>query len=404
MANKLEVQTTKNMVVKEKIIQEEIVKDVDIKEIEKDKISNKKKKKEKKIPKIKDIKFLVIDIGTDSIKFLEAKKKKKYIYITEAWKMKSPKEILENGNLKESDILGKTIFTELKKRRITTKNVGFTSIPGSLISQEVCILVNDNMTIEDKEKNIIEELNENLDINFDDYQVQCIEMDKLQEGDINKLKIVALIYPIKEINSYLELTSNIKSVPYALDITNNSLQKFFNYITKINDKEIDKNKTNLLIDIGKNTFNISIIENEKIKLIKKLEISQEMIDRTIAFKLGKDYEEAEEIKKEKCDLVKSDLDVDEKEVNKIIKSEINVWIEKLLKIVDSYNNNQTKKIEKIYIYGAGAKLSGLDKYLEEKIKIETEKIEIFDGIKFATNVNVSNYDQFINCIGTIIRF
>ncbi|MGL4992470.1 MAG: pilus assembly protein PilM [Sarcina sp.] len=399
MANKLEVQTTKDTVVKEKIIKE-----VDVKEIEKDKVTIKKKKKEKKVSKVKDIKFLVMDIGSDTIKFLEAKKKKKYIYITEAWKMQAPKEILENGDLKENDILGKTIFTELKKRRITTKSIGFTSIPSSLISQEIYISVNENMTVEEKEKNIIDELNEILDINFDDYQVQCIEMDKFQEDNINKMKIIALIYPIKEINSYLELASEIKTIPYALDITNNSLQKFFNYITKINDKEINKEKPNLLIDIGKNTFNISIIEDKKLKLMKKLEISQEMIDRTIAFKLGKTYEEAEEIKKEKCNLVKFNLDIDEKEINKIIKDEIKIWIEKLLKIIDSYNDKQIKKIEKIYIYGAGTKLNGLDKYLEEKIKIETEKIETFDGIKLAANVNISNYDQFINCIGTIIRF
>ena len=108
---------------------------------------------------------------------------------------------------------------------------------------------------------------------------------------------------------------------------------------------------------------------------------------------------------ERCDLMRTDFDDEQdREINQVIKEKVSVWTDEVARILQFYANKAQQRVDKIYIYGGGAKLNGLADYMQEKLDIETEKIDKFDGVEFARNISVANIDQFINTLGTVIRF
>lgn len=388
--NKLDVQTS-----------------VDEKGIDTGKTSVKKKKKIKKLPKIKDIKIVSIDIGSRYIKILEAKKKKDVISITSALKIEAPNDVVEKGELRNLPSIVNGINNAFAKWHISTKDISFTSIAGSVMSREISIIDSEEITATERRVLVENELRQYLPINLSDYQIQFTEAGKFEANGIKKLKVLVIVYPIKLIKSYLNVISDMgsKMKPCSLDVTNNSLQKFFKHVKTINEKPVDKEKVHLFIDMGRSTFNTSIISDGKLQFMRLIEASQDAIDKGIALRIGRSYEDAEQMKMEMCNLMATDIkDNEEAEVNNVIKSYVNTWIDELVRITHFYSNKEEKRVDKIYLYGGGSKLNGLAEYIEDRMNIDTERIVTFDGIEVANNVSVANIDQFINCIGTVIRF
>ncbi|MGL5069098.1 MAG: pilus assembly protein PilM [Sarcina sp.] len=379
-------------------------KDIDI---ETSKPVVKKKRKIKKLPKINDIKLVSIDIGSKYIKILEAKKKKDVIQITSALKIESPADIIEKGELRNIPAITNAIKMALMKWHIGTKDISFTSIAGSVMSREITIADTDEITVAERQMLVENELRQYLPINLADYQIQFTDAGKVEDKDgITKQRVLVIVYPIKLIKNFLSVISESGSKlrPCSLDITNNSLQKFFNHVKTINGKAIEREKAHLFIDMGRNTFNTSIIADGKLQFMRTVEASQDEIDRAIGLRIGKHYDEAEILKIEQCDLMGENLTDEQLEINDVTKSFVNKWIEDIARINQFYGSKEQQRVEKIYIYGGGAKLKGLAQYMQDRLELETERIETFDGIDLGKNINVGNIDQFINTLGTVIRF
>ena len=388
-------------------LQEAMQTGVEEKEIEISKPVVKKKRKIKKLPKINDIRLVSIDIGSKYIKILEAKKKKDVIQITSALKIESPADIVEKGELRNLPAITNALKMAFMKWHVSTKDISYTSIAGSVMSREITIADTDEITVSERQMLVENELRQYLPINLADYQIQFTDAGKVEGKDgTTKQKVLVIVYPIKLIKNFLSITdgAGTKLRPCSLDVTNNSLQKFFNHVKKINDKPVERNKVHLFIDMGRNTFNTSIIADGKLQFMRSIEASQDEIDRSIGLRIGKGYDEAEILKMEKCDLMGENLTDEQMEINEVTKSFVNRWVDDIARITQFYGNKEQQRVEKVYIYGGGAKLKGLAEYMEARLDLETEKIETFDGIDLGKNINVANIDQFINTIGTVIRF
>ena len=369
-----------------------------------------KKKKIPKLPKIKDVKLVSIDIGSKYIKILEAKKRNNIIHITSALKIESPNDIIEKGEIRNLPSIVNALNNTFMKWRISTKDISFNSISSGIMSREISIIDSEDITLSERQMLVENKLKEYLPINLEDYQIQFTVAGKFIEDEVKKLKVLVIVYPIKQIKSYLTVVSEMgnKLRPCSLDVTNNSVQKFFNHVNTINNKPVEKEKVHLFIDMGRNTFNASIIADGKLQFMRLIEASQDAIDRGIALRIGKSYEEAEVLKMEQCSLMHSEFDgelTDEQvEVTEVVKANVNGWIDEIKRLTQFYSNKEQRIVEKIYIYGGGAKLNGLADYMQDKIEVETERIVDFDGIEINKGVNIANIDQFINSIGTVIRF
>lgn len=365
-----------------------------------------KKKKIKKLPKIKDVKLVSIEIGSKYIKLIEAKKKRDIIHVNSAVKIEAPKETSSNGELHNLPNIAAVIKNALSKRHISTKNISFTGISNNVISREITILDSDEISLKERQILVENEIKQYLLINLEDYKIQFTDAGRFEEDGVKKMKVLVIAYPNKLIENYLTIIEGLgsKYKPCSLDVTNNSLQKVFKHINTINGKEIDKEKVYLFIDMGAESFNTSIINNKKLEFMRLLSGGGSEIDKQIAFKIGMTIEDAESEKIEKCNLMADEFAGVEKDVNKAIRDVVNGWIDEIERIIQFYNNKEQKRIDKIYLYGGGARLKGVSEFIQERLNIETEKIKSFDGVQLDKRVNIYSMDQFISTLGTVIRF
>ncbi|MGL5379677.1 pilus assembly protein PilM, partial [Clostridium sp.] len=100
------------------------------------------------------------------------------------------------------------------------------------------------------------------------------------------------------------------------------------------------------------------------------------------------------------------LDLDNNiEFNNEVRNIVDEMLEELGRVLQFYKNKTVgNKIDKIYIYGGLAELTGLDKYLSNNLKINTEKINTLGNVDI-TNKEILNESitSYINVIGSIIR-
>ena len=95
------------------------------------------------------------------------------------------------------------------------------------------------------------------------------------------------------------------------------------------------------------------------------------IDNALSQRLEISKKLVESMKIEKADLT-SILENDE--INDVIKEVISEWLSDLSRIIQFYKNKQRgNDIHKIYIYGGTSNIKGLEKAIEAKLNIKTEK-------------------------------
>lgn len=365
-------------------------------------ITFKRKPKARKVEspdKPKSVRVVGIDIGTSFIKIVEGRVKGEKIHIYKMDKLPTPKNILNDGIVEEIDITSMAIKSFLKNHKIKNKNLAFVSSSSTIISRELVVPYVDKL---EELRNLVEyEIQQFLFINLNNYEVQFMKSADVVDNGIDKQKIFAIIYPKNIIEVYRNLTEKMELNPYALDLTNNAIRKVANLAKFFNSDLLEKKSTNMFIDFGSNTINISIINQGRLDFIRTLPFGGQEIDNFIANSEAISLEDAEKLKIEK-------IDISTKEENNSLTDGVvrivDDWINDINRIIQFYaNKGSGKYINHIYLYGGASKLKGLDDYIEKRLRIPTANIFTVDNLEFDKGLAVSTVEEYINAIGALIR-
>lgn len=345
------------------------------------------------------VKLVGIDIGTNCIKVVEGKVKGGKIHISRMDKLPSPKDILSDGVIEQVDAVNLAIKSHLKSHGIKTKDLSFVSSSSTVISRE---LVVPYVEKEEELKSLVEyEIQQFLCINLNNYVVQFMKIEDVVVDGIEKQKILAIIYPKNIIESYKDLTTRMLLNPYALDLTNNAIKKVANLAKFFNADLLDKDKTNMFIDLGAKTINISIVNKGKLDFIRTLPVGGEAIDIFISNNKDIPLEAAEKLKMEQVDVGRRR---EKNELNDGVTSIVDEWASDINRIIQFYaNKSNDKQINHVYLYGGTSKLKGLDDYVENRLRILTANILTIDNLEFDKDLKVTTVEDYINAIGALIR-
>lgn len=358
-----------------------------------------KARKDDKAEKAASVKLVGIDIGTSYIKVVEGKVKGGKIYILRIDKIPSPKDILRDGVIEQVDAATLAIKSHLKSHGIKTKDLAFVSSSSTVISRELVVPYVDK---DEELKSLVEyEIQQFLCINLNNYEVQFMKTVDVVVDGIEKQKILAIIYPKSIIESYKDLTTRMLLNPYALDLTNNAVKKVANLAKFFNADLLDKEKTNMFIDLGANTINISIVNHGKLDFIRTLPVGGESIDMFISNNKDIPLEAAEKLKIEQVDVGRKR---EFNEINDGVALIVDDWASDINRIVQFYaNKGSGKQIDYIYLYGGTSKLKGLDDYVENRLRIPTANILTVDNLEFDKDLKITTVEEYINAIGALIR-
>ncbi len=358
-----------------------------------------KKVDDSKPAKPKSIRLVSLDIGSSDIKIVEGQVKGGKLKIYNMRKIKSPEDIIQDGELFNEESILLKLKEEMKTSRVRTKNIALVSSSSTIISREIIVPYVENN--EELKTLVNYEIEQFLAINLNNYVIQFMRLEEVMVDEVRKQKIFTIIYPKNLIESYRNLAEKLLLNPYALDISNNSIRKLSSIADIYNVDLINKEESILYLDLGYKSVDLSIINNNKLEFIRVMPIGGIEIDRFIADLNEISMEEAEEIKKTQVEVGKRRK---ENQLNDGVVEVIEGWLEDLNRIIQFYTNKSNgKKISHIYLYGGTSKLRGIDEYIALKTGIETTKIITANNIEFSKNVNTTTIEEYVNALGALVR-
>jgi len=358
-----------------------------------------KKVDDSKPAKPKSIRLVSLDIGSSDIKIVEGQVKGGKLKIYNMRKIKSPEDIIQDGELFNEESILLKLKEEMKTSGVRTKNIALVSSSSTIISREIIVPYVENN--EELKTLVNYEIEQFLAINLNNYVIQFMRLEEVMVDEVRKQKIFTIIYPKNLIESYRNLAEKLLLNPYALDISNNSIRKLSSIADIYNVDLINKEESILYLDLGYKSVDLSIVNNNKLEFIRVIPIGGIEIDRFIADLNGISMEEAEEIKKTQVEVGKHRK---ENQLNDGVVEVIEGWLEDLNRIIQFYTNKSNgKKISHIYLYGGTSKLRGIDEYIALKTGIETTKIITANNIEFSKNVNTTTIEEYVNALGALVR-
>ncbi len=347
----------------------------------------------------KSVRITALDIGSSEIKIVEGQVKAGKIKVYNMKKIKSPENIISDGEIYNQDSFLLQIKETIKSANIKTKNLAIVSSSSTIISRELVVPYVEKY--EELRSLVNYEIQQFLSINLNNYVVQFMKLGEVVVDEVRKQRIFAIIYPKNIVDSYRNLAASLSLNPYSLDITNNSIRKL-NFLSNVyNSDLIDKNEVSMYIDLGSNNINISILNKGKLEFIRVMPTGGSEIDKFIASYIQVSISEAEEIKKNEVDV---SLNREENGLNEGVVEIIEEWVSNLTRIIQFYTNKSAgQKVKHIYLYGGTSKLKGIDQYIAIRTEIDAIKIRTVDNIEFDKNLNTTTIEEYINALGAFIR-
>ncbi len=381
----------------------EKLKKLDIKKILNADISTLKKQnkvKSKKKPRkpLINKKFVSLDIGTQNTKIVVGKRSKAKIIVEKAFMFQPSVDAINDDSIQNLTTFPKEIEVHLRNNKIRVKDANCTGNSTTIINREIII----PSANEDELDTLVKfELQHFLPVNMDDYIVQFDVLEKIKVDELDKLRVLAVVYPKKLVKDYLVLLRTAKLKPNALDVNYNSIKKLIVHRDIINKEEYDPQETISVIDMGAETIEVNIYTGDRQEFTRIIKSGGKQIDNHIAKLLGVSDAQAEVKKIQDCDL----LDYKKNEIAKIIRFDVQEWMEELGRIFQFYKNKKVdNNINKILIHGGSSRLKGLDVYMEDYFNIPVNHIGELNNVVFNKNISSEDIDHYLNAIGALIRF
>ncbi|MGM0379370.1 MAG: pilus assembly protein PilM [Bacillota bacterium] len=300
---------------------------------------------------LKNKEYISIDIGTQKIKVAIGQLNKDRLEVSKTYIKDTDSKIFKRNKITDFDALKKNLEKIIWGNDIKEKKVIFNINENNVIQRIVKI---PEVNSEDRDNLIKYELEQYLPKPIDNYNIQSRVLKKINDQE-NQLEMLVIVMEKETSKKYYDLAKDLKLKPISLNVQNNSIINLISFKPKF----FIKDTTNyIVLDIGYQTTNINIFNKNNFRFnrtIKKGISNIEDILRTQNIDINFDN---------LINFFKRNLD------NSLLISEVQ-------KIINYYKsrNNQVN-IEKIYIYGGGSYINGMDKHLENNLEIPTKKIPL----------------------------
>lgn len=341
-------------------------------------------------------KVVAFDIGSSNIKIAEGMYYKNKLTVNKCIEIPTPDDCIDDSNIVNNTELLSSIQYILEENKIKAKDAICTTNSSAIINRELVI---PKVEDDEMETYVKYQMQQYLSINLDNYILQVTVLDDHIEGDEGKMKVRVISFPKKIVSEYYKFLNDLHLRPYVLDVTFNSVSKILNMGEFINKSE-DEQQVVAAIDMGAASINVNIYDNGVLEFTRMIKSGGNELDYVLKDKYFSTNGNVLSIKKEKANL-EADTFSDE---NKEIKDMSDEWADKIEKILHFYKNkNSNVQIDKIYIYGETSRIKGMDKFIESKLGISTERITKIENKNIIIKDLDVEIDTFLNVIGSIIR-
>lgn len=309
--------------------------------------------------------------------------------------LKTPDGAIESDRIVDVEAVAKTISEFIKDNEITTDNVIYTVHGQDTIIRHTEIAIMEEAQVG---KAAIREIGQYLPKQGANYYIDYQIIDKISNEEKKVYKVLVAAAPRVKINGYVELTSKLGMKLKAIDILSISVSRTFKSYFERNSKIASVG----IIDIENKFSSIVILNNGKIFIEKEIDTGIYDAVNVIKEGINKNYEEAYSYFMSKFNFAKQTYS---DEMYEAVKSNFDDIFRAFDRIVMFYTNGKTKKtLDKIFIIGEGARIYGIEAYLQEFMVTDVTAIENPESLKLKVNFqNQSNFNQYLNVYGSLLR-
>lgn len=327
-----------------------------------------------------------LDISDLSLKIVNLQKKKGIFNLVSLIEQEIPKGIVESGEIKNEEVLVKTIKDSL--RGILGEKIKTKYVVCSLPEEKSYLQVIQLPKMQEEEiKNAVQFEAENyIPLPIDDVYLDFQIIKPFCEN-IDHTDVLIAASPKKIVDSYVSVVEKAGLKPLAMEIESMSISR-----------AIIKGEASplpiLLIDFGATRTSFIIFSGNSIRFTSSAKNSSQDLTMAIAAAMKIDFSKAEEIKRkyglmgvqkillnEKTGDFKFEKEIqsDQKffEIIKPVLDDLTEGIKTHINYYQAHFKNDhlpsnCKNIEKIILCGGGANLKGLPEFFTKELKIKTE--------------------------------
>jgi len=331
--------------------------------------------------------LVAIDIGGHSIKLVKLAESSKGYELLDMGMISLPPDSMVEGEIENPDAIQDALKNLLKMEQQKSKNAVMGISGQSVIIKKISV---PRMAEKDLEEMIKEEAEQYLPFDIEevnlDFEIVSPEVTEEEEeapeeseGEEEEPQMDVLIVAARKetIQVFQDVTEAAGLRLRVLDLDVFALENIFELNYELQPGAVG------LVNIGATLTNMNIIENGITAFSRDIPVGGNTISEEIQTRLSVGFSEAEMLK-----LGIMFDDFTEKDVVKPIKAGIELICLELQKTIDSYEKTSEYKVSKLYLCGGASLMSGIDRFIAEKLETETEFLKAFRNIK----INAKKFD------------
>jgi len=299
-----------------------------------------------------------LDIGSSLIKIVEIDHSKGQPYLTKYGIIKLPPEAIVEGEIMDRSLVIEGIQECATKAGIKQLNIN-TAVSGRAVIVKKVVM--DKMNPDDAKEAIFWEAEQHVPFDIDDV---CLDFQILKEDiGANQMEILLVAAKKEMVTTHADLVREAGFNPMIIDVDSFAIQNA--YEATHDDEENRENVVTGLINIGSDTTNINIVQNNIPHFTRDLSIGSNVFIEALQREMGLGPDEAEAV------LHGETENEDEERCREIIaeaSEELSMGIERSVSFLKTAGD--AEQIDEIILSGGGAKLPWLRDILSEKHDIE----------------------------------
>lgn len=323
--------------------------------------------------------YIGIDLGGNSIKAVQLERTQAGWKIEKAIRWPTPASAIQDGVVTDVEALADAIKAMVKEHKLSATNAVIGASGGSVIVRTVNI---PNMPEAVLRKSIKFEASRYVPSSIED---SYIEFEILGQADEDNMSVLIVASP-REI-----VESRVKACELAgLEVEIVDVEAFAAYRSIVESGFGDNyaDQTIAIVDIGAHSTNVSVVNSGAFAMTRTIPQAGATLTEALKsyFKLS---DEDAESGKAQLDLNLL-LDASKPSENpplRVIQPFLDDQIREIRRSLNYYQSqqtdgNQSNPVARLVLCGGGSALVGLDKYLEQKLGIETTCNGVFENPRF----------------------
>ncbi len=309
-----------------------------------------------------------LDIGSSSVKALELRKSGKGLEVEHLGVEVLPQEIVVDGAIVDTGAVSNVIAKIFGEQKIKTKAVA-TSVSGhSVIVKRLTMT---GMTEEELVDAIQMEAAQHIP-----FDIAEVNMDhQILSGDATSANMDVLLVAAKKdkVLNYTHVLSLAGRTPAAVDVDAFALQNAFEF-----NYEPASTQIAALLNIGASVMNINIVRGSVPLFTRDVSVGGNQYTDSLSKELDLSYEDAERVK-----LGQTVAGVSDEARLPVLKSVSEIIVLEIHKTFDFFRQTAGgEQIQRIYLGGGTAKVSGLLDLLKEEFSLPVEELNPFRKIAY----------------------